>query len=345
MQPGAYKVVRKVEETPNTTSIYLSADGDAPLLPFRAGQHLLFRIPGVGERAYALSAFSPKPKTYRITVKHTFAENCETKHGDAYWRSTAVGDVVEAFGPTGHFHLPELLERPLIFITAGVGEAPLAAIAEELAIRAPRHQLRFFHSAINGSTFALKGKLRSLRADLPNAAWRIWYLRPQQTDRMGRDFDQLGEISLDDLRSLLPDADCDFYVCGPDGFVLRIATALNELGVVPARIHPRLLGRKEDCAAKDEVEIVLPPLEPRKISFLRSATTAMWVPQDGSLLEFAERLGVEAPHSCRTGMCGKCVQRIVSGETVKFRETAAKTRPGHQLLCSNIPLSDLEIDL
>ncbi|WP_342713120.1 iron-sulfur cluster-binding domain-containing protein [Bradyrhizobium sp. B124] len=345
MQPRTYRVVRKVEETPNTTSVYLSSDGDAPLQPFRAGQHLLFRIPGIGERAYALSAFSPKPKTYRITVKHP-GRGEETGRAADYWRRQAVnGDVLEACGPAGHFHLPEQLERPLVFITAGVGEAPLAAIAEELAVRAPRHQLRFFHSTVNGSTFALKGKLGSLRGDLPNATWRIWFDRPQPIDRKDKDFDQHGEIVLADLRAFLPDCDCDFYVCGSNGFVARVVAELNTMGIGSLRIHSEQLGRESDDIVDPDERDVLPPVEPRTVHFTRSGTSATWKPEHGTLLEFAEGLGLEASYSCRTGMCGKCAQKVLSGETAKVRETPAKPRPGHQLLCSNIPISDLEIDL
>ena len=45
--------------------------------------------------------------------------------------------------------------------------AAVTAMAEELAVKASRHHAVFLHATFNSSTFALKGKLGSLKADLP----------------------------------------------------------------------------------------------------------------------------------------------------------------------------------
>jgi uncharacterized protein len=347
MQLRAYKVVRKVEETPMFTSIYLGPVDDRALQRFHAGQHLKFHIPEVGERAYALSSFSAEPRIYRITVGHPGPSKSEGKHGSSYWLSTTDGDKVQASGPTGGFHLPQMLINPLTFISAGIGEAPIAAIAEELAIRAPRHSLKFFHSTVRGTTFALKGKLNSLRADLPNASFRTWYSHPASTDREGRDFDQRGEMEIEYLRRTTAGAEDEFFICGPDDFVDRVLAGLEAWGIAPARLHAERLGgrQNEELAELTENEIPLPPLKPRQVLFKRSGKTATWTPEAGSLLDFAEALGLELPYSCRTGMCGKCVQQVKRGETAKIRKTVARIRPGQELLCSSVPISDLEIDL
>jgi ferredoxin-NADP reductase len=337
-------VIRKLEEAPNTISIYLSAADDQPLQPFNGGQHLRFEIPGVGERAYVLSAFSAKPKSYRITVKHPARGADVAESGAAYWREQAEqGGLVRAFGPTGSFHLPPKLDRQLVLITAGAGEA---ALTEELAVRAARHRVWLMHRTVNASTFALKGKLASLRAELANAGWRIWFSGPRPFDRKGKDYDHQGEINLPDLGPALHENGCDFYVCGPDSFVALIAGQLQQLDVDAARIHTECVGPEEERSTEsDEAEQSIPPLEPRQISFVRSNISAVWKPEDGSLLEFAERLGLEVAYSCRTGMCGTCAQRIVSGNAALTGEIIAKPHPGYQLLCSSIPLSDMEIDL
>jgi uncharacterized protein len=342
-----YKVVRRVEETPNAVSIYLSAADDLPLQPFRAGQYLMLRIPGMGERAYILSTFSPQPKTYRITVTLTGRPDASGIHTSGYWHNTvASGDVLEAIGPIGSFHLPDRLDRPLVFISAGIGEAPMTAMAEELAVRAPLHRAWFLHGTTNGATFALKSKLGFLRSDLPNSQWRVWYSRPRSNDRQDKDYNIRGPLELGILDQLQPINEFDFYVCGPDQFVASSATSLRKLGIPAGRIHSETLG-KADEADPEVVEQAtdLAPLEPRTINFVRSGKFATWTPGHGSILEFAEHLGLSAAFSCRTGMCGKCAQRIVSGRVLPIRKTHAKPCEGHQLMCSNVPDSDLVIDL
>jgi ferredoxin-NADP reductase len=341
------RVARKVQETSNTLSVYLAAADAKPLQPFNAGQFLEFEIPDVGVRAYLLSAFSAQPKIYRITVKHRPGNEDLAASGATYWRRTAAqGDAVKAYGPTGSFGLWQPLERPVVLIAAAAGEASLTAIAEQLAVRAPRHPVWFVHQTINSSTFALRAKLGSLRADLPNAKWSIWYRDPLPVDRRGKDYDHSGEIDFSQLAHPLPWDESEFHVCGPDDFVARIAGHLQRLGVTAARVHMQGTGAEEfQAAVSEEAYPVLPTLAPRQVSFVRSGITAIWKPDDGSLLEFAERLGLAAAYSCRTGMCGTCAQRIISGNAVPTGEIIARPHPGFQLMCSSVPLSDLEIDL
>ncbi|MGC1562585.1 MAG: hypothetical protein WA820_22435, partial [Bradyrhizobium sp.] len=250
MTSRAYRVIRKVDETPNTISVYLSSADEGPLPPFNGGQFLSFQIPDVGERAYVLSAFSANPKTYRITVKHRPGDDDAATSGAAYWLKAGRGDLVMASGPSGSFHLPARLDRPLVFITAGAGEASLTAIAEELAVRAARHPVWFLHQTINASTFALKDKLGSLRADLASAKWRIWYTHPRSFDRKDRDNDHQGEMNLSEFGRLLPGDGYDFYVCGPDGFVASAVDQLRRLDVAPARIHFECMGPEEIRSAE-----------------------------------------------------------------------------------------------
>ena len=45
MTSRAYRLIRKVDETPNTISVYLSSADEAPLPPFNGGQFLRFPNP------------------------------------------------------------------------------------------------------------------------------------------------------------------------------------------------------------------------------------------------------------------------------------------------------------
>ena len=65
-----------------------------------------------------------------------------------------------------------------------------------------------------------------------------------------------------------------------------------------------------------------------------------------SVLDAAQRAGLEVPFSCRKGVCGTCKGRIVSGETRAFAGdalSAAERAGGQALLCNTRPRSDLVI--
>jgi NAD(P)H-flavin reductase/ferredoxin len=65
-----------------------------------------------------------------------------------------------------------------------------------------------------------------------------------------------------------------------------------------------------------------------------------------SVLDAAQRAGLEIPFSCRKGVCGTCKGRVVSGEVRAFAGDAlpdAERAAGHVLFCNARPRSDLVI--
>ena len=65
-----------------------------------------------------------------------------------------------------------------------------------------------------------------------------------------------------------------------------------------------------------------------------------------SVLDAAQRAGLEIPFSCRKGVCGTCKGRIISGEARAFAGDAlgaAERAEGHVLFCNARPRSDLVI--
>jgi len=65
-----------------------------------------------------------------------------------------------------------------------------------------------------------------------------------------------------------------------------------------------------------------------------------------SVLDAAQRAGLEIPFSCRKGVCGTCKGRVVSGDTRAFAGDAlspAERSDGQALFCNTRPRSDLVI--
>lgn len=345
MAERQYRVVRRVAEAPNTFSIFLQCAENRQLDPFRSGQYLTFHIPGIGKRDYVLSSFSKEPRIYRISILHGGDKSIPTPHSPSFWLcDVAIGDVLTASGPSGSFHLQQF-DRPIVILSKGIGEAAVTAMAEELAIRQPGHQIVFLHSTFNSSTFALKGKLKSLSADLPHATWRVWFSRPLPSDRLGKEYDAPGEICVGEYSAFFPKGEFDAYICGPEEFVTSTETALRDLKIGCRSLFRQSMGRDIEPPIEVAQEELLPPLKAQTVKFSQTKKEAVWTQERGTLLEFAESLGIQVPFSCRTGMCGTCAQKVISGQVARVRETSAKTKEPYQLLCSNIPMSDLEIDI
>ncbi|MDH3761024.1 MAG: 2Fe-2S iron-sulfur cluster-binding protein [Gammaproteobacteria bacterium] len=73
-------------------------------------------------------------------------------------------------------------------------------------------------------------------------------------------------------------------------------------------------------------------------------------PADKSILNAAHAAGILISYSCRSGQCGSCRGRIVSGEVVYVDGlpdaiSATEARDGQVLFCSAYPASDLTIEI
>ena len=81
-----------------------------------------------------------------------------------------------------------------------------------------------------------------------------------------------------------------------------------------------------------------------EIKFLRSARTLVWNSADASLLDFAERNGVEVESGCRAGSCGSCETKLVSGKIHYASTPDFDIAPGHCLLCVGTPVSSMALE-
>ncbi len=73
------------------------------------------------------------------------------------------------------------------------------------------------------------------------------------------------------------------------------------------------------------------------------------VPEDQPVLSAAQLAGLPLPHSCRSGRCGSCRARLLSGRieyagTAPLGLTAQETRDGYVLLCQALARSDLVVE-
>ena len=69
-----------------------------------------------------------------------------------------------------------------------------------------------------------------------------------------------------------------------------------------------------------------------------------------TILQAAERAGIDFPHSCRVGGCGSCKCRVTRGSVKELTETgylltAEEIDAGYVLACQSVPRSDVEIEV
>jgi ferredoxin len=171
------------------------------------------------------------------------------------------------------------------------------------------------------------------------------YSQPDPDDRQGRDFQHAGYVNVDLLKRMLPPGKHDFYVCGPPPMMESLVPALRAWGIPERAIHFEAFGpasaRSALGVSQDSASIGSAQLE---IKFRRSGRTLLWDGRDASLLDFAERHGVAVESGCRSGSCGSCETKLVSGEVRYVRKPDYDISPGYCLLCVGIPDSSLVLE-
>jgi len=80
------------------------------------------------------------------------------------------------------------------------------------------------------------------------------------------------------------------------------------------------------------------------LEFPNGRTKSLEVQKETSVLDAVDAAGVDLPYLCRTGTCGTCASKVVSGQVdlvgnhVLSPEQVAK---GYVLLCSTYPKTDV----
>jgi nitric oxide dioxygenase len=144
----------------------------------------------------------------------------------------------------------QVLARPVVLVSGGVGLTPMMSMLETLAERHPGLPAHYVHGTWDGSTHAMGARARALAAG-SGGAIRVatFYERPRPEDRRGVDFDEEGLITVDWLRSNTPMAEADYFLCGPRGFLRSFVSGLARAGVASGRIHYEFFGPADELLA------------------------------------------------------------------------------------------------
>jgi len=119
-----------------------------------------------------------------------------------------------------------------------------------------------------------------------------------------------GRISTDLLASSVQDiSTCRSHICGPPAMMDEVKAALLELGVSEDQVRTEAFGtvtRDPRAKAAGSGRIA------GKVVFQASDTTAP-VPDDATILDVADEVGVFIDCACRSGTCASCRVKVLSG--------------------------------
>ena len=205
--------------------------------------------------------------------------------------------------------------------------------------------VHLYYGVRSSADHAFKQTLEALAESHPALKLNVVYSSPGPDDVQGRDHQHVGHIDLALLRGSLPHGRHQFYVCGPPAMMQSLVPALRKWGVNDDDIHLEAFG---PASARVAGPATNEPLAPRSTSIEvrlnRSGRTLVWDGQDANLLDFAERHGVAVDSGCRSGSCGTCETKLVSGAVHYAYKPDHDIAKGHCLMCVGTPRSALVLE-
>ena len=377
-----FEVRRKVRETENIASYYLTPHDRKPLPLFQPGQYLTFRlnIPGQRKpviRCYSLSD-SPKPEFYRVTIKYCSPpeEEPNAKPGLAsnYFHNVLKeGDILDVSAPAGNFHLDTLNDRPVVLIAGGVGITPLLSMLNSIIARGSRREIWLFYGVNNAAEVIMREHLQKLARDnhhfrlrlcYGNPTWRdvvimrehlrqmakeddnpgprLSYGQHAAHDTVDKNFHRIGRVTIELLRTELPSSNYQFYICGPTAMMKDLVAGLMAWGVPEGDIFYEAFHPGNVKPKTDNS--AQSSSSDIEVTFSKSGKTLKWDTQASSLLEFADYNAIPMEVGCRAGNCGTCLVAILSGEVTYASEPEQMPEAGSCLACIAVPKTNLTLD-
>ncbi len=358
-------VEKVVDESPDCKSFYFRPIDGQPIPEFLGGQYVLVgcRDPETNKvisRCYSLSD-AYNSDFFRITVRRVPGG----KVSNLLHETIKAGDKIELRAPGGRFHIDvEESKKPLNLIAAGIGITPMVSMLRHAKQVTPDRPVRLFYQLRSSTNAPFLDELRKLAADQSqggNFQLFVAFSRPGKAEI--RPQDATGRIAAESILQACGSVDGSFRICGPEAFMTNIATGLVGAGVREADVQYESFGGgkkgvgaiavgPESLESKQERGDQLTSTEASgdstssgpKIKFAQSNQTAAWSDEDESLLDMAERVGVDVDSSCRSGQCGSCAIRLLKGAVKYSEEPACEVDDSEVLMCVAKPCGAVSVD-
>ena len=289
---------------------------------FIPGQYLTLAVEVNGEqlrRSYSIC--SATNEALSIGVKAI--ENGKVSN---YLNEISAGAEIIVFEPEGNF-IWAPTHKNVVAIAAGSGITPIMSMLKSAGAQTS-FQLFYGNKSPEESLF-----LTEILA-LNNTKSHLYF---SQKEVASAQYGRIDETSLNNqikqnLSMLQADA---FFLCGPPQLIESAEKTLAFFGVSAQKIHKELFFVSEVSTPAAAVSTFSGK---SKVKVMIDGEIAEFEMQgqDKSILELSEKAGLDAPFSCRGGVCSSCRAKVLKGSAamrMNHSLTEAEVTNGYILTC------------
>lgn len=289
---------------------------------FTPGQYLTLAVEVNGEqlrRSYSIC--SGTAEALSIGVKAI--ENGKVSN---FLNNISAGAELIVFEPEGNFIWKPSYNN-VVAIAAGSGITPIMSMLKTAGAQTA-FQLLYGNKSPEEALF------HSEILALTNTETHLYY---SQKEVDGAQHGRIDEAALKEkikhnLSLLQADA---FFLCGPQQLVETAEKTLAFFGVNAQKIHKELFFVSE-ASAPASTEAAFSGKSQVKVMIDGEIAEFEMQGQDKSILELSEKAGLDAPFSCRGGVCSSCRAKVLKGSaTMRMNHslTDAEVAEGYILTC------------
>ena len=325
------------------TFLMRSKDG-GPVAYFRAGQYLSLKLAIDGSavsRPYSISS-SPKDALAGV-VSVTVRSNHGGFAAGYMLEEFKEGDAVLSSGPQGNFYYEELRDpKNIVALAGGSGITPFLSMAQAIADGTEDFDLTILFGSRTKEQILFKDELDAL-AEKCDKIHVVHVLSDEEAEGFEHGF-----ITADLIKKYAKDP-YSVFVCGPEAMYRFLKGELDKLGLPKKNIRCEMLGVTKKIADAEGF-----PAEAKGKEF--SITVRQGAEEykikaaaEEPILVAIERAGITAPSRCRSGECGWCRSKVLSGTYFAAPENEnrrwADVKWDYIHPCATFPTSDMVIEV
>ena len=347
LHPGKQyvKVAEVVQQSVDTKTFWLEANaekGTEALAWFSAGQYLSVSLeigPMKLTRPYSLSS-SPREALegrYGLTIKRVEGGLASNYILDNW----VVGTEVTVSEPLGVFTYEPLRDAQVIIgIAGGSGITPFRSLAKAIADGDEDAEMILLYGSRTLADAVFQEEFKALEGP----KFKLVNILSNET----QEGCEHGFITAELIKKYAPAGDYSIFLCGPQAMYNFVDKEIATLNLRKKFIRHELFGEYFNPAKEADYPANVAPEFTITVRMAGNEQT-ITASADTSILRSLEAAGIAAPAHCRSGECGWCHSKLVSGEVYCPKSVDGRREAdylyGYIHPCCSYPLSDLVLEV
>lgn len=345
--------VKDLTRDSKTFRFHLSSESSVKELPpFKAGQYISFKFKvgnSFATRPYSISS-APYEAIKGVNGERYIEVTVKKKNGgfitDYIWNNWKAGTKVSGVYPLGHFNYEPLRDfKTIVGIAGGSGITPFHSMAREIVYGSLDANLVLIYGSRNSQDIMFYDEFEKLQNASNGKVKVINVISGDEKDWKG----EKGFITSEIIKKYCDTDKSSFFICGPQVMYKFVEGEIKKLNIKKRQIRREVFGEVSDIysfksfneSAKNKTFNIKTHIGDKTFDVSASSKE--------SVLVALERAGIHHDSNCRSGECGMCRSKILSGDIFVVPENDGRREAdkifGYFHPCSSYPLSDLEIKI